>query len=62
MSDALKDCRECKSSMMSYSRLLCTAMTMSKPVEFMRHELSECGPEAMLFEPKGVKRYAEYEE
>ncbi len=61
MSDALKDCRECRNSMMSYSRLLCVAMTISRPVEYMRDDRSECGSEAMLFEPKGEKRYAEYE-
>ncbi len=57
----VNDCRECASSVLSYSRLLCTAMMVSKPVEYMRHENSECGPSAMLFEPKTDKRYAEYD-
>ena len=61
MSGALKDCRECVSSFPRYGSLMCEAMTVPVPVEHMRRECSECGPEAMLFEPKSDKRYSEYE-
>lgn len=56
----MKDCRECQhGQLMSYHQRLCTVMTMAKPIEYMRDLRSDCGPEAMLFEPRDLKRYAE---
>lgn len=57
----MTDCRQCKNSVKSYSALLCTAMNMPRPVEFMRHECSECGPHAMMFEDKD-KKYSEFDD
>ena len=57
----MKDCRECKNSMISYSKLMCTAQNFPKPVEYMRDERSSCGLEGALFEEKQDRKCAEYE-
>lgn len=56
----MKDCRECFYGQgMIYNKRMCNVMNFPKPVEYMRNEQSDCGPEGMLFEPKEQKRYAE---
>ncbi len=58
----MKDCRECQHSKMSYGKLLCLVLNTPRTVEFMRHEKSECGLEANLFDAKSASKYAEYDD
>jgi hypothetical protein len=60
----MKDCRECAHGQkMIHTRRMCDAMSILRPVEFMRHERSECGVEGAMFEPKaGVGKYAEFDD
>ncbi len=58
----MKDCRECQHSKPSYGKLLCLALNTPRPVEFMRHPMSECGDEARLFDAKSSAKYAEYDD
>jgi len=48
-------CDRCIHSKQSYGKLLCTAMNISRPVEYMRHPKSECGPDALLFDAPGTE-------
>lgn len=57
----MKDCRECKFSMISYSKLMCVAQSFPKPVEFMRDERSMCGLEGRMYEERAEHKYSEYE-
>lgn len=59
----MKDCGECKHSTKSYNALLCLAMNMPKPVEYMRDDRSECGLAGYMYEPKsGIGKYSEFDE
>jgi hypothetical protein len=59
----MKDCRECHHSKLSYGSLLCLALpTAPRKVEFMRHERSDCGIEARLFDAKSEAKYAVYDD
>ena len=55
-----RDCRDCHYAVRRYMKLQCLAMNLPKPVEFMRHEKSDCGPNAAMFEPLG-KKYEEHD-
>jgi hypothetical protein len=48
-------CEQCIHSKPSYGRLLCTVMNTARPVEYMRHQKSECGPDALLFDAPGTE-------
>ena len=47
----VNNCIICLHSRRHYGGLLCVAESQSRPVEYMRHEKSSCGPDANLFEP-----------
>lgn len=57
----MKDCRECEHSVYAKGTYQCLAFGTAKPTSWMRDPRNECGLEAVLFEPKGEKKYAEYE-
>jgi hypothetical protein len=59
----MKDCREClHGQVMIHTRRMCSVFSTLRPIEFMRHALSECGPDAVLFDPKsGVGKYSEFD-
>lgn len=54
------ECKDCHYAVESYRKLQCLAMSLPKPVDYMRHPESDCGPNAIMFEPKG-KKYAEFD-
>lgn len=58
----MKDCRECRFSTISYSKLMCSAQSFPKPVEYMRDERSMCGLAGALFEEKQDRKYGEYDD
>ena len=57
----MKDCRDCAHSQYARGSYLCLAYNTPKPTSWMRDDRNECGVNAVLFEPKDEKRYAEYD-